>query len=767
MKKKEPLEFASVGFEGTNWGTSTNEEGKFSITINQTGTYKLIVSSVGYDKLEKEITFSPSQTQINLGTIEITSKQDVLEEVVVSDNSVATEIAEQPITINTIDTKLLQGETKDVARLLDQAQGVRIRQGGGLGSSTSITLNGLTGNAVRFYYNGIPIEFLGQGFNLNTIPISNVARIDIYKGVMPANIGTDALGGGINVVTNQNPENNFDVSYQYGSFNTHRIAATITRKFAGNWYFNLSANYNYSDNDYEMNVTNNIYGTLPNSSIGGVIGRENIRVGRFHDAFSALLVQTGIGYFDEDRKLYFRAGINVTMGYKEFQQGARVGTIPLGEVTYREQGTNFTFDISKGFGENWQISYLGNIGYSRLITDDSTNVIYDWNGNNITAQFPNITTVAGAELLANPSRSDIYNYNTVHRLGIIREFEYGFKLSLNHFLAYQDRSGTEELEASYIAGTDPNTIGFQLTKNISAFELSKSFLEDKIELLTTAKYYQYSARGVDIRLVNASELPTVNSEDAFWGYNFAGKWNINENIFIRASFEEAVRIPDQIELFGDLRTIAPNFALRPERSQNVNVGFNLAFREFLKIDFNYFLRNQTDLIFIDVSNISLGTYRNRDDASATGFETSLSGEPFKNFTYTWNTTYQEIKINGFTDIRDEFLVGNPIPNIPTFFTNLALTYTLEDFLKEGNSLKFNTDIYFIDEFSFIQEGGQRNDDNWIPTQNAMDFGLSYIWDNKLSFNFQINNLFDAELFDFISVPRPGRNFAFKIRYNIN
>ncbi|HAS40770.1 MAG TPA: hypothetical protein DCS93_09840 [Microscillaceae bacterium] len=758
--KQKPIEFATVGIKNTSWGTTTDNQGEFSLKATKSGTYVLVVSMVGFRKYVKSIQVSSQNTRLKLGTIKLASDEKQLDEIVISEKSVAKEIAEKPITINTINTSLLQAESKDVVNLLDNVQGVKIRQSGGLGGTANITLNGLTGNAVRFYYNGIPIEFLGTGFSVNNIPISNIERVDIYKGVMPADIGTDALGGGINVVTNQNPVNNLDISYQYGSFNTHRIAGSITRKFAQNWYYNLSANYNYSDNDYEMNVENNIY-----SPDGFVLRRENIRVRRFHDAYAALLLQGGIGYYNEAKKLNFRLGINATSGSKEYQQGVRVAAIPLGEVLYKENGVNLTFNLTKSFGKNWHITYVGNVGFSRLIVDDSTSNVYDWNGNNITAQFPNIVRESGSELLVRPSRSDVYNYNTVHRLGITRDFQYNFSLTLNHFLAYQDRRGTEELAVNYIDGIDPNTVGFRLTKNITSLELKKTLFEKKVELLATGKYYQYTAEGVNVFLINADELPTTSSGDEFWGFNVAGKWKVTDKVFIRGSFEEAIRIPDQFEVFGDLRSIAPNFALRPERSQNINAGLNVAISNFLTIDVNYFLRLQRDLVFLDVRNTSLGRYINRDQAKATGFEVAFTGEPFKNFSYAWNTTYQQVTINGFEDIRDEFLVGKPIPNIPTFFTNLSLTYTIQDFIREGNQLRINAYGYFVDEFSFIQEGGQRNDANWIPVQNAADFGITYTWQNKLSFSAQLNNAFDAELFDFISVPKPGRNFAVKVRYS--
>lgn len=758
------IEFANVGIENTTWGTTTDTNGDFSLEISEAGTYQLIISVVGYVKNTQLITVNSSQKEIDLGTIGLESSEQLLEAIEVSDNSVASEMETEAVTINTIDARTLQAQTQDVARLLDKVQGVKIRQSGGLGSETNITLNGLTGNAVRFYYNGIPVEFLGQGFSLNTISVSNVERVEVYKGVMPIEIGTDALGGGINVVTGRNPHDEFDISYQYGSFNTHRVATNFTKTFAQNWYFNVNANYNYSDNDYEMNVRNNTYGTIEGNDL--VLGTENIRVRRFHDSFYSFLGQANVGYYNPDNGLEMRFQINGTLGRNELQHGVRVGLVPFGEASFKQEGLNINMDIQKSFGDNWELRYFGLVGYSRILTDDSTSNIYDWQGNNVSAQFTGINNGSGAEFLALPSQSDIYNYNTVHRLTVKRKFDHNFQLTFSHLLAYQDRNGNDPLSPKVgVSDVDPNSVGFQLMKNIGGLELKKSLMDEKVETLAAVKYYQYSGKGINIFLIDSGEIIPTLSEDNFWGYNFAAKWNITENIFIRTSFEEAVRIPTQAELFGDLRTIGPNFDLKPEKSQNLNLGLNVAFQKYLQLDVNYFLRNQTDLIYLEVNDISLGFFRNRDKARGTGVEVELKGEPFKNFNYVLNGTYQQIKINGFTDIRDQFLDGKPIPNIPTLFGNLSLSYVLENFIGEENNLRLAADANFIDEFSFIQEGGVRNDDNFIPVQNSYDFGITYSLKNKLSFNFQVYNAFDAELFDFISVPRPGRNYAFKVRYS--
>ncbi|MEM9327357.1 MAG: TonB-dependent receptor, partial [Bacteroidota bacterium] len=673
----EPIPFATVGIKGTTTGVIADEFGRFEIQ-RVSGPNVLIVSSAGFQS--REIALEALGRKTRDLQVSLPISVSTLDEVVVEGTTFARQMALEPIAISTVDAMNLQAQTQDVARVLDKVEGVRIRQSGGLGSQTAISINGLTGNSIRFYYNGIPAEFLGGGFQLNTLPISNVDRIEVYKGVMPASIGTDALGGGINITTNQESFKALDLSYQFGSFNTHRIAGSFTQPLSNKWYFNINANYNYSDNDYEMEVQNNTY----DPDLPFPTGTETITVRRFHDAFSSFLGHVNFGYDHADRQLSMNIGAYATATTKELQHGVRVGFVPFGEVDYRGQDTYLKFDLTKRFGEVWQLNYMGIGGYSRLQVEDSTQNVYDWRGDNITLINSAISRENGAELFLQPSISDIYNYNTVHRLGIGREFKHDISLNLHHFFAHQDRTGEEEIALNHIGGTDPNSIGFKITRNITSLELKKYFFSKKLELLSTAKSYQYNTKGVNttLRGRDLTELPLTQVSRQSWGYNFAAKWTVRKDIFIRASYEDALRIPTQNEIFGDLQTIIPNFSLDPERSRNLNLGFNADLADYLKLNANYFFRSQRDLIFLQIIDLETAQFINRDRVQSAGIELSLRGEPLQNFGYSWNVTYFDIEIKEVNDIRDEFLLGSPVPNIPTFFSNLGLNYTFDDFLAE-------------------------------------------------------------------------------------
>src|SRR5690554_7725807 len=87
-----------------------------------------------------------------------------------------------------------------VEDLVGRAPGVKIRNVGGSGSASNIIVGGFTGNAVKFLYDDIPIDYLGSNFGLTKVPTNAISRVEVYKGVLPTKIGVDALGDRKSVV---------------------------------------------------------------------------------------------------------------------------------------------------------------------------------------------------------------------------------------------------------------------------------------------------------------------------------------------------------------------------------------------------------------------------------------------------------------------------------------------------------------------------------------------------------------------------------------
>ena len=85
--------------------------------------------------------------------------------------------------------------------LVDRTAGVKVRREGGAGSDFDLTINGMSGNSIRYFIDGVPLETKGTGLSLDNVPLNTVERVELYKGVVPSYLGADALGGAVNIVT--------------------------------------------------------------------------------------------------------------------------------------------------------------------------------------------------------------------------------------------------------------------------------------------------------------------------------------------------------------------------------------------------------------------------------------------------------------------------------------------------------------------------------------------------------------------------------------
>lgn len=145
-----------------------------------------------------------------------------LSEVVLTGQSPIKQVQKAAYNVVAIEAQQLRNLNSNAGDMLARVSGVKMRETGGVGAETAINLNGFTGRHVRIFIDGVPMNEANASFRINNIPAELIERIEIYKGVVPVTFGADALGGAINVVTRKSRYNYGNLSYTFGSFNTHK-----------------------------------------------------------------------------------------------------------------------------------------------------------------------------------------------------------------------------------------------------------------------------------------------------------------------------------------------------------------------------------------------------------------------------------------------------------------------------------------------------------------------------------------------------------------
>ena len=211
--EKQPVAFCTILVKGTQQGTVANAFGEFTLMGVQAFPITIIVRALGYSEEELLVASAKAATKLN---IQLAISDHQLSDVTITGKGIETRAKEQAFTVAAIDAKPLQAQNLEAKQLLSRMSGIRIRETGGLGSSNSFSLNGFTGKQVKFFLDGVSMDYFGNSLSISNIPVNMISSIEVYKGVVPIHLGADALGGAVNINTNNTGKNFLNASYSFG-----------------------------------------------------------------------------------------------------------------------------------------------------------------------------------------------------------------------------------------------------------------------------------------------------------------------------------------------------------------------------------------------------------------------------------------------------------------------------------------------------------------------------------------------------------------------
>ena len=123
-----------------------------------------------------------------------------------------------------------QSAAESVNDLLKLATGVDVRQRGGFGVQTDISINGGTFDQITILLNGVNISSPQTGHNAADFPVSlsDIERIEVLEGASARLFGTSAFNGAVNIVTRTADDSQARLSVSGGSFGTVATDAGLT-----------------------------------------------------------------------------------------------------------------------------------------------------------------------------------------------------------------------------------------------------------------------------------------------------------------------------------------------------------------------------------------------------------------------------------------------------------------------------------------------------------------------------------------------------------
>ena len=196
----ENLSYANIYIQNTKFGTSSNDEGYYQIKNIPSGTYKIVVSSIGYNTKTIEITFNKDEKIIqNFSLVSDNS----LDEIVVSGNLKPVSKSASSVPVDVYSKSFFKkNPTPSIFESLQNVNGVRPQLNCNVCNTGDIHINGLEGPYTFVLIDGMPIvSGLSTVYGLTGIPQALIQRVEVVKGPASTLFGSEAVGGIINIIT--------------------------------------------------------------------------------------------------------------------------------------------------------------------------------------------------------------------------------------------------------------------------------------------------------------------------------------------------------------------------------------------------------------------------------------------------------------------------------------------------------------------------------------------------------------------------------------
>ncbi|WP_455784459.1 TonB-dependent receptor [Barnesiella intestinihominis] len=755
----QPLGYASVELRSSGdntyiMGGSTNEKGEFEFRLEKKYPKILVtVSFLGFKTVQQ--TYTPVATGDNFLKIEMQEDSQVLNEVVVKGLSPAEKVQRLAYNVSLVETAKLKSTTMDLSNVIDKISGVKIRSTGGVGSEANVTLNGFSGRHVKIFIDGVPMDGMSSAFSLSNIPAGLAKRVEVYKGVVPIELGGDALGGAINIVTDNSRRTRVNASYSYGSFNTHKSNVYAEHTTKNGFYVSLNAYQNYSDNDYKVHIDSYTKGDGSGQVVEG-----DFTVRRFHAMYHNEAAILKVGVVDKswaDRLLF---GFTGGYEYKQTQNGSTMDWVYgaryttantlMPQLTYEKK-----FNVLKGL----HVSLNGNYNLGESYSADTATCKYNWLGES----YP--TGVQG-ELSYMKYRYRDHNGAANFRMALFPAD--GQSVSLSSTLTTFSRSGKDE--TAYKPTYEHPSQSMKLVTGLS-------YKYDYKGKWNTSAFVKHYLNHLEAYLDpnGGIDYQDFSNTTSYWGGGLASTYFWGQHTQLRLSYEYALRLPTSRELFGSGDDIERgNSDLKPESSNNINVSVTTTPIDMnghrLTVDAAFQYREINDYIRRTTNNDS-GRASSQNDGRVRNLGTDWG------IRYTWKDIFFIGGNFSYIDMRSltKYVTGTQqesknykerIPAIPYMYGNGEAGLTLRNVFMKGATLDIHYMMNYLQKFSY-EWNVYQNEEYDIPTQFSHDLFVSYNFGKKSEFTVsaECTNIFDARLYDNFKMQKPGRAFAVKFGYS--
>lgn len=743
-----PLEGVLVRDAEGRHGAVTDATGRYAITLPP-GRALLTFSYLGYLSQTLPITVGRQGTMQRDVILHPDSSR--LSEVIVTGKSAAQRHREAPAAITVVDASALRYHMATLNELLNKTAGIQVARRGGMGSMARILVQGLDGKRIGIFINGMPVGN-SEEFSLASIPPDMVQEVEIYKGIVPARLGGDGLGGAVNILLKDFQNDHLEASYSIGSYHTHS-AHLQAKKYVPSLGVALrtGGTFDYSKNDYSFNSP---------FEPGRIIRRD-------HDAYRRISGELGISFTRlplDNAELSF----GYENLYDEIQGGLMNVQNNIRHAFSRCNTLSIAQTISKRLcADRLSLMLSASQSFTTANQVDTSHYSYDFLGN----RFLSSSVQGEVGSLPNDSR-DRYTHMQ-ERLNANYRFSEVHALNANVTHRYSRKMPKDDLADSYSrfpTGGYPSLLHSLVAGLTYEMRLAEGRFVNEVGL----KFFHYHAEVMPSpeRIVLQDKLRAAKSTKSAPGWSEAIAFHPNDALTVKASIQSLRRMPTSDEMFGNGVLIYPSYMLRPEQSLNLNLGAGWIVRlgryPHARIEVNAFYMHLSDMIKMMYGAMYMA-YENIGRARITGVEGSVDAGLLPWLDFRGNVAWQDAR-----DIRKDAVGGGPnfhynyrIPNTPYFFGNCEVNLHSDDLIGRKSHSALTLGLEFTHRFSYNWEEPGSRSAMEIPSKYEVHLGVHHDFNSRWQLGLEVRNLFDRENWAEYRYPLEKRTLHLKVKYVLN
>ncbi len=729
---KKALPYVSVFVKNTTIGTTTNKDGEFILNNLSLGTITIVFSSVGFETQEKIIKVgTTSYLEIKLKLSAITLNEFVVE---TAKNQLTNFRQITPSSIIS-EENITENSTLNVPDIITLEPSVSLA---GQGYHRAPSIRGLARKRIIVMVDGERISSeRNVGASGTFVNPSDIKDIEILRGPYSTLYGSDAIGGVVNIIT-QDYKKPLTNKYVGGAFKINY------RSICKGYNVNLLLNNKITDKFF-IHLT---AGKRKANSYKDALGKEMMGTNFDENSFSA--------------KLTFKPNLHHKLQFNTLISKAD----SIGKPAFSDSlNALHPEDDHYKFGINYQWESIAPWFPKMTIKASS-------HKHKITARIFNYRSIQYRRVIN--QNKNLYNTDYVYQHDFYFIVKPQLKILAGLDFYQRDNIHIDEQKKSYLYepnnqqfyigelayyGPHDTTINNSYQRSLGVFAQTNYSLSKKIFLSCGLRWNAFNTL---VNLVKTTQTgppydygkdlhETKTKSDKAFSSNLGISFMPVQNINITTNIGQAFRVPSTKELF--INTMTPggmNFCnpdLIPEKSFNIDFGLKLRNQENNSLYISFFRNKINNMIILKWDSLhATGKFNNRN-ALIYGGELSFNYKFIERLLISGNISY----INGYDD-NDEVLM-----DIPPLQVNFETRYFIKPY-------KLNVAIE--GKYSAKQNKVAIGD---VPTDAFVVFDFISGWKiNKyFKLNFSIKNILNRdyrEHYQFDWLRQPGRSFNTSLNF---